>query len=581
MHPNTSHNTIKEDDFKRSNVKISPSNREKIQPSAPPIETIITMYPDICDNTRDPGEAVPCTKTKHIGEQIPQKYVYVEYYMPVQTDRFGNAIFGNLPNYHQVISVKDEKSNAPSDPVQTSPYTEKQTIRHCCGKNGVLHYCGKLICCPLVALWSCFNGICLVLMKILDFFGKIFSDGWYLRMLKYDIRGIQLIFNIEGENPNCPLMPFGYMLATPIFVLLDVIIGSCMIAIGIIGSIISIAIWVFFENTNNGTHPLEISIHFFIRGIVRVFIEIPIYVFLLICCFCCITTEDLGCAYSLSSNTNMSFQSFVHVDFKMRSLIKILKSINIFSYTDFLTHGHNLATMLLTVPFINVIIGSVQFIVGIITLPITAFLTIFIKTKSISWLEWSWLNILFGLYGMSLFGVFIVQNPPTCCSKENYIDGIIPSSSIYASLFSLNRLTILDRNSMSFSQLNAVKTGGFSLRKWSEFKEMFNPFSVGYLYSKNDRLNAMDCMSMIPIIGIVPFIFRILYIVVLPYAIFNTIFCKRTTISLLKECLLGLLTGFLAGSVVFTWGNMLIHSYRFQIVPKEHRYEENADSNPI
>jgi hypothetical protein len=257
----------------------------------------------------------------------------------------------------------------------------------------------------------------------------------------------------------------------------------------------------------------------------------------------------------------------IYICKKWKDYVDTVRFANIFSISSFVNNRESLQHILLLCPVINIGIGALKVVIGLITLPFTFLITCIIKTESFSWLEWSCIHVFHGVLGITVIGYPIYA----CTNKDDQIKSI--RHRVFTSKGWVNNFNDLYRDSI-------IESYNWEIRTIDEFycfvKELLielNPYSMNYLYEIDGKMNIMDKMATLPLIGLIPFVLRTPAIFAwLTFGWCHTIWMNRVDRpSYFKILGYYVFTGLLAGSFVLTWVNCVIYICRLELIPKNTR----------
>jgi hypothetical protein len=442
--------------------------------------------------------------------------------------------------------------------------------RSCLGEDGMIAVFFKMLCFP-------FNRI------ISHIISHIFGKGWFYKLIQfsYSKNGFPFIVDAYdtltcgGKNPklneccedhtsdsDCytcifcsPFFGFYLFLCLIPCYIIDLCFGVFQFAFGLITFVLNIFLKLVYKT--DGLDPILISILHIWRALTRVTF-IPA-IFIPICADIKSFIENQG----ETEYTRMTWKDYV----------RVARYINIFSLRGFLIDEYNMSGLLLMIPLINIIMGIFHFVLGIITIPFTFMLTIICRTRSISWLEWSGIHILKGICGISVVGVYLyyvvfyhkhLKAIYDRCGFSGTVDSIKKNEESQKILFSYD---IRFRTCSEFAEF-------INMLFWE-----LNPYSMNYLYRKEGKMNIMDWMSVIPILGLIPAFFRIpMFFLWLTFGCFHTL-CRKRVNRPSYFTIFGIYvgTGILAGSFVLTWVNYVIYILRDKIIDESDK-EDSTES---
>jgi hypothetical protein len=436
--------------------------------------------------------------------------------------------------------------------IDNVPQSERRTIL---GEDGMIATCFAMLFFPF--------------RKAIRFIASLFNGGWFYNLIKfsYSNNGFPFIAEAFGTltcnmldsrsrdlcfKLCCCCAPFAiYMFFMCILCyIVDLVIGIFQLAFGIITLPFTILSRLIYKT--EGLHPVLISVLHIWRAISRITLIPAIFI------PCCADIKDYINEKDAPTYTRLTWEDYMN----------LLVSINIFSLNRFLIDENDLDKILLLIPIINVPLGIFHLILGIITFPFTLIITIFFKTKSISWLEWSGIHILKGALGTTIVTPHIYY----FVFYDSHLKAIrrrcgIPEDATDEDICKV--LSSYDSKARTFSEF---------IKYVVMFIKELNPYSMKFLYVKDGKMNAMDWMAIIPIIGFIPALFRI------PTAVIwltcgcghNLCYKRLNRPSYFKIFGIYVGTGLLAGSIFFTWINYIIYLRREKIVKDDQR--ENAES---
>lgn len=177
-------------------------------------------------------------------------------------------------------------------------------------------------------------------------------------------------------------------------------------------------------------------------------------------------------------------------------------------------------------PGFNVLVGSIRLLIGIIFLPFSLIISFFFKDEkenTISWIEWSIMNIMCGLIVISWITYIIICWTNITGPRATQVEyKYVPSLEKLKSRFDYDRPLYL-----------------------------FNPFSLhAFVHGKTDM---MEICFRIPIISFIPGIFKLLLgTITLPFTALATIFIKTASMNWLVWSLFNMLIGALGCLMVVT-----------------------------
>jgi hypothetical protein len=286
-------------------------------------------------------------------------------------------------------------------------------------------------------------------------------------------------------------------------IILDIIIGIPQFLFGLITFVFFVLISPFVATI--GLSPIIISLLHMCRGFTRATIILGI-----------INFYFFDCNEFLKSTSPTTYRVRTCKDYYDFICCTIKELCNLFSLEGFLTMNSTPVDLMLSIPIVNCVMGSILLTVGIITLPFTFIVTLIIRTKSVSWFEWSLLQIMRGLIGMSIFGGCIYEPVYHSHLKMIYrrainynlkTEGIDTSNrSCYCLITNYITSDIIDEVTAE-----QIMSYDWTFRNGDDYRELcrtlkreLNPYSLEFLFVENGKLNLMDIFGMIPILGCIP-----------------------------------------------------------------------------
>ncbi|VBB18922.1 hypothetical protein YASMINEVIRUS_1454 [Yasminevirus sp. GU-2018] len=468
-----------------------------------------------------------------------------------------NATFKEIPSGSGSPTSSDfrnEKIGGDQPTVNNGDVVRTPTSesRDCFGEDGVIDTFFSMACFPFK-----FFGV--------ELYKLLFSENWFYNTILYSYsnEGAPLIFgsidkltcDTRKSNHDCCFcccccMPISlYMIVMGVLLwIVDVILAVFQLCFGVIMFFLSILVSIFFKT--EGLHPCMISLLHIWRAVAR-------------------TTFVLAIIDSSCGNSKRNIErtgATVYIRKTWEDYVKTAHFSNIFSVSSFVNKDENLAHILLCVPFINIAVGAIKVVIGLLTLPFTLLTTCVIETESFSWAEWSGVHILHGVLGMTIIGypIYVCANGDT--TQQNSIRKRALASLDPAVVQTLSPADI-DKMITSYSW--KFRTIDDFCRFFGTLFKQLNPYSMNYLYEVDGEMNVMDVMATLPVIGFIPFILRVPAVFVwLTFGCCHTLWRKRINRpSYFKIFGFYVLTGLLAGSVIFTWVNYVIYRRRLEVVP--------------
>jgi hypothetical protein len=353
-------------------------------------------------------------------------------------------------------------------------------------------------------------------------------------------------------------------LAFIVFTALDILMGFLQVFWGILSGLVTFVIPIvpITKETVSGLPPTLVSVFHITHGLMR--ICVPLH--WITACF----YPDIMVSYLEQTGKT------VLVDRDWAGYKRLGHFVNIFSMRGFLLDKNDLSFYLLRIPVVNMFAGVIHFGIGCIGMIFGLIMSAFIETMSISWIEWAGLHLMKGCLGMSLIGVYVYDS----CLATTHLARI---NNRFINIIK-QQLQLQPNQDPTEEQLADFYTSyGYFFRTWNDYLnfvraagKQLNPYSMEWLFVENGQMNLMDYMACIPIAGFIPFAFRFIPCLILwwTHGFWHSACRQRLNRpSYFRTYAWMTCTGFFAGTVFFTWVNIVFYYNRKSYVKTEERIQ--------